>query len=294
MRVYRSFAITGKATTFAGRTRRITGHWWMVNERELELFVSYKHADKLRLQVVPLRPERHGMTCYVKSVVDVGYDSIRQGQEIYHHIDGRISQAPYRFFDDEELVFSLPYRNISWRLIRKVLTVREEVRYQGFDKTCRQLFNHLCQGATADIAKQMILRSVPVCRTFAARMLLQIHDELVFEVPVNNVGRFIRSMQRRLQRPPTPEFRIPIIVEPKMGRTFGELKDVSSRLSALPSPNLGRIVRQQSAQRRFRHLRRLIHSRLAGRPVAGRRQWNPEVGNRHSGGLIRRILGTYK
>ena len=116
----------------------------------------------------------------------------------------------------------------------------------------------------------------------------------MFEVPVNNVGRFIRSMQRRLQRPPTPDFRIPIVVEPKTGRKFGELKDVPPRLSAMPSPNLGRIVRQHLARRKFRRLRRLIHHRLAGRPIAFRRQWIPKVGNRLSRGLIRRILGTYK
>jgi hypothetical protein len=35
-----------------------------------------------------------------------------EGQEIYHHTAGRISQAHYRFFDDGGLIFRLPVRNI--------------------------------------------------------------------------------------------------------------------------------------------------------------------------------------
>ena len=103
------------------------------------------------------------LTCWVLSVVDVGYHSPQRGQEIYNHKVGRISQAPYRFFQDEKLVFQLPVRNISWRIIRRVRTKKEEAAYEGFDKTQRQSFNHICQGATADIARIMMIRAQPVC-----------------------------------------------------------------------------------------------------------------------------------
>jgi DNA polymerase I-like protein with 3'-5' exonuclease and polymerase domains len=224
-------AIKGYAESFCGRRRRVTPHYWMVNEPEVELLLSYRGADKLWVRVVPLSSSRHTLTCWVKSVVDARYDSPRHGQEIYHHQDGRISQAYYRFFEDNNLIFGLPVRNISWRLIRRVRTKDGESRYQGFDKVRRQLTNHIFQGSTADIARIMMLRSKPVCNKFQGRLLLQIHDELLFEVPGSprQVMRFIKAMSQVLEEQPTADFRVPIVVEPKMGVRFGELRDVKRR-----------------------------------------------------------------
>ena len=223
--MYHAAAITGYAETFGGRRRRITPHWWMVSRPMVELFVSYRRADKLWVKVIPLRPSRHTLTCWVVSVVDAGYDSPRRGQEIYHHKAGRISQAPYRFFEDQKLVFRLPVRNISWRLVRRVRTPKEETRYEGFDRVRRSLFNHICQGATADVARIMMMRAQPVCEAFNAQIVLQIHDEVVFDVP-KPTGRFIRAMKKVLERSPTPDFRVPIIVEPKIGTRFGDLREL--------------------------------------------------------------------
>lgn len=72
----------------------------------------------------------------------------------------------------------------------------------------------------------MTLRSQPVCERFGARLLIQIHDELVFEVPRERANDFIRTIKRTLEEPPVPEFRIPIVVEPKRGLSFGDLKTV--------------------------------------------------------------------
>ena len=221
--MHHAFALSGQARTFAGRTRRVTAQWWMARRSVVDLFVSYRGADKLWLRVVPLRPGRHTLTCWVLRVIDAKYGSPNEGQEIYHHTVGRISQAPYRFFEESGLVFRLPVRNVSWRLIRRVRMPREEATYEGFDRVRRQLFNHVAQGGTADVAKIMMLRAEPLCREQGARMLLQIHDELVFEVPARRLGRFARRMKRTLEEPPTPDFRVPVVVEPKAGDRFGEL-----------------------------------------------------------------------
>ncbi len=53
--------------------------------------------------------------------------------------------------------------------------------------------------------------------------MIQIHDELVFEVPREHAERFLTEMRRELERPPTPEFRVPIVVEAKRGLRFGGL-----------------------------------------------------------------------
>jgi DNA polymerase I-like protein with 3'-5' exonuclease and polymerase domains/phage FluMu protein Com len=218
-----AFAITGESWTFADHHRQISSHHWMATRSQVDLFISYKGADKLWVRVVPLRANRHTLTCWVLRVIDARYGSQNEHMEIYNSTVGRISQLPYRFFEDHNLVFRLPVRNIPWRLIRRVRTGREEARYEGFDKTWRQLFNHVAQGGTADIVKTMMVRAQPVCAQFDAHLLVQIHDELVFEVPKRRMGEFARAMRRVLIMPPTEDFRVPIVVEPSAGTRFGEM-----------------------------------------------------------------------
>jgi DNA polymerase I-like protein with 3'-5' exonuclease and polymerase domains len=254
--MHHAIAVTGCSESFGGRRRRVSPHFWMVNEPEVELFLSYRNADKLWVRVVPLQPSRHTLCCWVLSVIDAKYGSPRRGKEIYHHVDGRISHAPYRFFDDASLVFGLPVRNISWRLIRRVRTQREECTYQGFDVTRRQLTNHIFQASTADVARRMMLRTQPVCRDFGARLALQIHDELLFEVPGSQrqLMKFVRQAARVLEQPPTANFAVPITVGPKIGTSFGSLRELERWEIASPWP-----------VRLWRQTKRTVSSWLRGR-----------------------------
>jgi hypothetical protein len=258
------------------------------------LFLSYHGADKLWVRVVPLRANRHTLTCHVLRVVDVKRGSPREGREIYNDRQGRVSTAYYRFFDDDDLVFRLPIRNVAWRIIRRVRTTTEEAEYEGFDRVRRQLFNHLCQGATADVVKRMMIRSLPVCRAFGARLLLQIHDELVFEVPIRNTGWFVRRMRQVLETPPTPDFRVPIVVEPKVGVRFGELRGVPDRETRMPPRDLAVIVRRCLARGQYRRLQRLIAERLAGCQLNPRRPLLRVSKGTQARKLIRQILSTYQ
>ena len=292
-----AFAISGTARTFEGRSRRITPHWWMVTQPYVELFVSYHNADKLWVRAVPLRASRHTLTCHVLRVIDARHGSLREGREIYNDRQGRLSTAHYRFFQDDDLVFRLPIRNVSWKLIRRVRTSTEEASYEGCDRVRRQLFNHLCQGATADVAKRMMIRSLPVCRAFGARLLLQIHDELVFEVPIDRVGWFVRRMRQVLELPPMPDFRVPIVVEPKIGSRFGELREVRRRETLMPPQDLVRVVRRCLAKGQHRRLRCQIGERLAGRQLNGgnlRKLINRRCEGLTARSVIRRILSTYQ
>jgi hypothetical protein len=38
--------------------------------------------------------------------------------------------------------------------------------------------------------------------------------------------RFVSAVTKVLQEPPTADFRVPIVVEPKIGRRFGELREL--------------------------------------------------------------------
>jgi hypothetical protein len=196
----------------------VTAHRWLTTEPLVEILISYRKGDAYWAEIVPLRPSLRVLTSFVRRAWDA-----RTGRPLYDHRRGRLGRADRRLFVDRTLQYRLPVRNWGWRSIRRVRARGEEAVYEGFDATARSAFNFICQGGTADIAKRMMLRAQPVCARFGARLLLQIHDELVFEAPREQATEFQRVMWRVLEEPPLPSFRIPIVVEPKRGPRFGEL-----------------------------------------------------------------------
>lgn len=221
--MYQQIAWTGQTSTFMGRTRTVTAHRWLVSEPRVEMLVSYRRADAYWLDVVPLRPGLRVLTTFVLRAWNA-----RTGRLIYDSARGPLNQRPYSLFASDALQYRLPVRNFGWRSIRRVRARGEEAEYEGFDATARAAFNFICQGGTADISKLMMIRSQPVCQQFGARLLIQIHDELVFEVPQEKTKEFLSTMKKVLEEPPVPGFAVPIVVEPKRGLTFGSLVTVSA------------------------------------------------------------------
>jgi DNA polymerase I-like protein with 3'-5' exonuclease and polymerase domains len=220
-------ALSGTTETFAGRPRRSTAHWWMVTKPRVRLFISYQGRDRLWLDVIPLSPGLRTLTCFVVKVWDADAKNKNHGKIIYHYRRGRRSSLPYRFFNPSQpLAFRLPFRGIAWRSIRRVRFRHEEAIYYGLDRTVRSLGNHVYQGGTADVVKLMMRRSQRICRQFGARLLLQVHDELVFEVPEAQWHPFTLDMKTVLEKRPFLSWRVPIAVEAKVGRRFGDLTEI--------------------------------------------------------------------
>lgn len=222
--LYRQIAVTGRTTTFMGRTRTVTAHRWMVTEPRVEMLVSYRKADAYWLDVVPLRPSLRVLTTFVRRAWNA-----RTGRLIYDSDRGALNRRPYSIFQTDDLQYNLPIRNWGWRSIRRVRARGEEADYDGFDATARAAFNFICQGGTSDISKLMMLRSQPICEQFGARLLIQIHDELVFEVPKDRTNAFLATAKKVLEEPPVPRFAVPIVVEAKRGYTFGSLTTVEAK-----------------------------------------------------------------
>ncbi|MFO0892834.1 MAG: DNA polymerase [Isosphaeraceae bacterium] len=224
--MYEQVALTGRTRTFLGRTRTVAAHRWMVSRRRVRILVTYKGGDRYWLDIIPVEPRLRVLTSYVVRAWDA-----KSGRLIYHHKKGRLTGHPYRLFDEHGLQYRLPVRNWGWRSIRTVRADGQEARYEGFDSTARAAFNFICQAGTADVVKLMMLRSQPACRKYGARLLLQIHDELVFEVPGEHAAAFAAEMKSLLERPPTPDFRVPVVVEAKRGARFGELAEIKGEAS---------------------------------------------------------------
>ena len=219
-------ALTGQTETWAGRTRSCAAHRWMVSLPRVELLCSFRqNTEWLWLDVVPLRPGRHCLTVWIKRAWDATYRSPNRGCRVYEDSRGPLCTRPYHLFQtDPPLLYLLPARNISWRNIRRVRTDTEEATYHGFDSTARGLVNSIYQGGTADITKVMLKRCQPLCDRYGARLLLQIHDEILAECPAERAPEFTAEMKAVLQQPPSPNFRIPILVDAKIGPRFGTLK----------------------------------------------------------------------
>jgi DNA polymerase I len=86
----------------------------------------------------------------------------------------------------------------------------------------REAINMPIQGTNADLIKIAMLRlhSALKEKRMKTRMILQVHDELVFEVPVEEIERTRRLVKSEMEGVATLE--VPIKVEMKMGKNWYE------------------------------------------------------------------------
>lgn len=89
----------------------------------------------------------------------------------------------------------------------------------------RQSINAPLQGAAADIIRRAMVR-LPAALERAglkARMLLQVHDELVFEAPKHEAESLCAVAREVMERAPDPAavLSVPLVVEAKAGATWG-------------------------------------------------------------------------
>lgn len=95
---------------------------------------------------------------------------------------------------------------------------------RSFAERCA--LNTPIQGTAADILKAACARIVEGIRErMWLRPLLQIHDELVFELPEDRVTEAMEFVKRCMEEKPYPEFDVPIVAEASVGPRFGEMKE---------------------------------------------------------------------
>ena len=96
---------------------------------------------------------------------------------------------------------------------------------KSFAERCA--LNTPIQGTAADILKLAlgrIITSLP--DRLWLKPLLQIHDELVFELPEGRVPEAAAYIKECMEQKPFTEFDIPIVAEAAVGLRFGELKEM--------------------------------------------------------------------
>ncbi len=88
----------------------------------------------------------------------------------------------------------------------------------------RMAINMPIQGTDADLMKRAMMvvdRELPTLCPFA-RLLLQVHDELVLEVPDKDVHRLARALKEIMES--VEKFGVPILVETKSGKNWAEME----------------------------------------------------------------------
>lgn len=94
----------------------------------------------------------------------------------------------------------------------------------------RTAINHPIQGTAADIMKIAMLAIDRDLRAgnFKARMTMQVHDELIFEVPEDEVDRLAALVHDRMRNTPTErlQLRVPLEVEVETGPNWDDTESV--------------------------------------------------------------------
>jgi DNA polymerase-1 len=88
----------------------------------------------------------------------------------------------------------------------------------------RTAMNHPMQGSAADIIKIAMVHVEERLRreSFDAKMVLQIHDELDFEVPESQVEDLAAVVREEMQN--VVQLKVPLLAEPSWGKTWAEAK----------------------------------------------------------------------
>lgn len=91
----------------------------------------------------------------------------------------------------------------------------------------RQALNTPIQGTAADILKLAIVRIIKgLPERMWLRPLLQVHDELLFELPEEKLSEALEFVKSCMETKPFEDFDLPIVAESAVGLRFGELKEM--------------------------------------------------------------------
>ena len=96
---------------------------------------------------------------------------------------------------------------------------------KSFAQRCA--LNTPIQGTAADILKIAITKILKgLSERIWLKPKLQIHDELVVELPKEKLSETINFMKKCMEERPFEDFDVPLVAEASFGKTFGKLKEI--------------------------------------------------------------------
>jgi len=89
----------------------------------------------------------------------------------------------------------------------------------------RAAINTIVQGGSADIIKKAMVDISRTLQGTDVKMIMQVHDELIFEVPQADLQQYVAGISSQMQN--AVKLRVPLLVSAKAGPSWYELKKIS-------------------------------------------------------------------
>jgi DNA polymerase I len=129
-----------------------------------------------------------------------------------------------RTYMDDTVAFAKEHGYVQTLFGRRIHTpeIGAKGPHAGFAK--RAAINAPIQGTAADVIRRAMIRMPDAMAGLPARMLLQVHDELIFEVPKAAVDETIAIARRVMENAPDPVVRldVPLTVDAGQGANWAE------------------------------------------------------------------------
>jgi DNA polymerase I len=123
-----------------------------------------------------------------------------------------------RAYMDKTVEFAKEHGYVQTLFGRKIHTPEINARgpHAGFSR--RAAINAPIQGTAADVIRRAMIRMPKAISHLPARMLLQVHDELLFEVPKDHVDETIAVVKRVMEGAAMPAVHLDVPMEVDAGQ----------------------------------------------------------------------------
>ncbi|MGX0902349.1 DNA polymerase-1 [Roseovarius sp. MBR-79] len=129
-----------------------------------------------------------------------------------------------RTYMDDTIAFAKDHGFVQTLFGRKIHTPEIAARGPRAGFARRAAINAPIQGTAADIIRRAMIRMPGAIADLPARMLLQVHDELIFEVDEGTVDRLTEVARDIMQSAPHPAIHldVPLVVDAGSGTNWAE------------------------------------------------------------------------
>ena len=126
-----------------------------------------------------------------------------------------------RTYMDETVQFAKDHSYVQTLFGRKINTPEINAKGPGAGFAKRAAINAPIQGTAADVIRRAMIRMPADMREM---MLLQVHDELIFEVPEDRVEKTIETVRDVMENASDPavKFDVPLVVDAGQGANWAE------------------------------------------------------------------------
>ncbi len=145
--------------------------------------------------------------------------------EAQEFIDTYFERFPgIRAYMDDTVAFAKKHGRVETLFARRIHTPDINAKGPGAGFARRAAINAPIQGTAADIIRRAMIRLPEALGELPARMLLQVHDELVFEVPEDAVAPTIARVREVMEgaADPVVHLDVPLVVDAGTGHTWAE------------------------------------------------------------------------